>query len=393
MRQHYEEVRARTKWLASGLSAEDQTAQSMPNASPVKWHLAHTSWFFETFVWVGALGRERLSPPAWGVLYNSYYEQIGEQFSRPMRGMLTRPSVQEINAYRDRVDAAMGGLLGDDPTAEIVALITLGLHHEQQHQELLCTDLLHLLSLNPLDPSAGIELRGMAKTAGQQPAEPTRWLRHPGGIVETGTSEAEFFFDNEGPRHGALLQAHTVCERLVTNAEYLEFMADGGYERFGLWTSLGWHTTQEQGWTAPLHWRKSVAGWSQFTLAGLIALDPEAAVRHISWFEADAYARWAGARLPTEFEWEAAAAEPLNSRAESDFYGHVWQWTASQYVGYPGYAPPAGAVGEYNGKFMCNQFVLRGSSAATSAGHARKTYRNFFPPECRWQFSGLRLAK
>ena len=385
MPHEYNRVRLRSEQLAAGLSAEDQTAQSMPNASPVKWHLAHTSWFFETFVWIGALGRARIAPASWGVLFNSYYEHVGVQFSRAMRGVLTRPTVAEVLAYRHEVDAAMRSVLAEDPAQEVRALITLGLHHEQQHQELLCTDLLHLLSLNPLAPSAGLPIN-----PGPQRADAS-WLAHPGGVIDVGHAGDGFSFDNEGPRHTALLAPHAVNSRLVTNGEYLAFMRDGGYSRFDVWMSLGWQTVQDLGWQAPAYWRRDDLGWQRFTLMGPVPLALDAPVSHVSWFEADAYARWAGARLPTEFEWEAAA--PSAATTGSDFYGQVWQRTASQYVGYPGYEPAHGAVGEYNGKFMCNQFVLRGSSVATPAGHARRTYRNFFQPESRWQFSGLRLAR
>ncbi len=388
MWRQYQTVRNRTEELVERLSAEDQCIQSMPDASPAKWHRAHTTWFFETFVLVGALKQPRLSPESWSVLFNSYYETVGERWHRPHRGLLSRPSVDEIGDYRKRIDAAMGRVLQGDLSEEVRTLIELGLHHEQQHQELLCTDLLHLLSLNPLEPSAGLPVDSSASDAGGE------WVAHPGGTVKVGHTGPRFSYDNEGPQHPALLMPHAVNNRLVSNRQYLQFIEDGGYRKFALWMSLGWQTVQAQGWDAPAYWRKTAAGWHRFTLAGPIPLDLDAPVTHVSWFEADAFARWAGARLPTEFEWEAGAPEPPTSADPTqDHYGQVWQWTASAYAPYPGYKPAEGAVGEYNGKFMCNQYVLRGSSAATSAGHARKTYRNFFPPDARWQFTGLRLAK
>ncbi|MCO4745876.1 MAG: ergothioneine biosynthesis protein EgtB [Proteobacteria bacterium] len=385
MQDSYQRVRAHTDALCAGLSPEDQCIQSMPDASPIKWHRAHTSWFFETFVLVEALGLPRVSPESWSVLFNSYYQTVGAQFSRPHRGLLSRPGTDEVTAYREAVDAAMLHAIDQGLTTEVLELIGLGLQHEQQHQELMHTDLLHMLSLHPLEPNAEID-------ADPAPADREgAWISHPGGIAAIGHNGEGFAYDNEGPRHDTLLQPHALNDRLVTNRAFLAFIEAGGYRDPRWWMSLGWQQVQEHGWTAPAYWRETEAGWHRFTLAGPKALDLDAPVTHVSWFEADAFARWSGARLPTEAEWEVAAPEPEAN--DGDFYGRVWQWTASAHAPYPGYKPPPGAVGEYNGKFMCNQYVLRGSSVATSEGHARRSYRNFFPPEARWQFTGFRLAK
>lgn len=382
-------VRQQTETFASGLSAEDQCVQSMPDASPVKWHRGHTTWFFETFVLHHALGQPLRSPEAYAVLFNSYYQGIGAQHTRGERGLLTRPALADVVAYRQQVDAALEAALAGDRAPEIQALVELGLHHEQQHQELLLTDVLHLFSRNPTAPVVGIERRAPRVSDGG-------WRAHDGGIVRVGHASGGFHYDNEGPAHDALLVPFALSERLVTNAEYDAFIADGGYQRPEFWTSAGWATVNAYGWRSPGYWR----GSAQFGLQGLVERDPDAPVCHVSWFEADAYARFVGARLPTEFEWEAVAPAPpaveLGATPRADphgFYGSVWQWTASPYVGYPGYQPAPGAVGEYNGKFMCDQWVLRGSSFGTSGGHARKTYRNFFPSNTRWQFTGIRLAK
>ena len=391
-------VRAQTEALASPLSAEDQAVQSMPDASPTKWHRAHTTWFFETFV-LGPAGVEGLSPEPYAVLFNSYYNAVGEQFHRPSRGLLTRPSHDEITEYRGRVDAAMLELLERGLSDELALRVSVGLHHEQQHQELLLTDIKHLLSCNPLQPAYAPKERPSSSS----PVSDLRWDEHPGGIVRIGCDPARYHFDNEGPVHDALVHPFQIARRLVTNAEYLEFIRDGGYDRPELWLSEGWQAVQDGGWRAPLYWTEQSGAWTELTLHGCGPIDEALPVVHVSYYEADAYARWAGARLPTEQEWEATTVEPepmpLCARAPSlhpaapSLYGAAWQWTSSSYSAYPGYRPAAGAIGEYNGKFMCSQYVLRGSSCATPAGHARRSYRNFFPPGARWQFTGIRLAR
>ena len=395
----FERVRAQTEALAAPLSAEDQCAQSMPEASPVKWHRAHTTWFFETFV-LGPAGVERLSPEPYAVLFNSYYNAVGEQYDRPSRGLLTRPGHDEVTRYRERVDAAVLGLLGTGLSRDLTERIEVGLHHEQQHQELLVTDIKHLLSRNPLEP-AYVDPESKPDDAVAVPA--MRWADHARNIVRIGSEPEPFHFDNEGPVHDALVHPFQIAQRLVTNGEYEAFIQDGGYDRPELWLSEGWHAVQTQGWRAPLYWRDDPDGWTTFTLHGRERVRKADPLMHVSYYEADAYARWAGARLPTEHEWEAATAEPepapLCGRPPSthpvapSLYGAAWQWTSSSYAAYPGYSPAEGALGEYNGKFMCNQYVLRGSSFATSAGHARRSYRNFFPPGARWQFSGIRLVR
>ena len=395
----FERVRAQTEALAAPLSAEDQCVQSMPDASPTKWHRAHTTWFFETFV-LRPAGIERLSLEAFEVLFNSYYNTVGDQYHRPSRGLLTRPSHDEVTEYRNRVDEHVLSLLGegvDDATAK---RIELGLNHEQQHQELILTDVKHLLSFNPTSPAySASKLPDPEAAASSGP----RWTSHPGGVTPVGFAEASFHFDNEGPVHDVLLQPFAIGKRLVTNQEYLEFVQDRGYERPELWLSAGWSHVQEYGLRAPLYWQEGADGWSVFTLHGRGPLRPGDPVTHVSYYEADAYARWVGARLPTEQEWEALTADPepapLGGRdpwthaSQPRIYGACWQWTASSYAPYPRYRPVEGAIGEYNGKFMCGQYVLRGSSFATPAGHARRTYRNFFPPDARWQLSGIRLAR
>ena len=395
----FERVRAQTEALAAPLSAEDQCAQSMPEASPVKWHRAHTTWFFETFV-LGAAGVERLSPEPYAVLFNSYYNAVGEQYDRPSRGLLTRPGHDEVTGYRERVDAAVLGLLGTGLSRDLTERIEVGLHHEQQHQELLVTDIKHLFSRNPLEP-AYADPESKPDDAISIPA--MRWADHARNIARIGSEPEPFHFDNEGPVHDALVHPFQIAQRLVTNGEYEAFIQDGGYDRPELWLSEGWHAVQTQGWRAPLYWRDDPDGWTTFTLHGRERVRKADPLMHVSYYEADAYARWAGARLPTEHEWEAATAEPepapLCGRPPSthpvapNLYGAAWQWTSSSYAAYPGYSPAEGALGEYNGKFMCNQYVLRGSSFATSAGHARRSYRNFFPPGARWQFSGIRLVR
>ncbi len=379
----YRAIRAHTEALAGALSAEDQGLQSMPDASPVKWHRAHTTWFFETFVLLPFVPGYEVFDPDFGYLFNSYYEQVGPRHPRPARGMLTRPPAARIGAYRAHVDAAMAELL-TVPADAVAELVELGLQHEQQHQELLLTDMLHGFAQNPLTPAV---LPGWTEPAGATVAD--RFLPCAGGLVEIGHAGDGFCFDNEAPRHRVFLAPYTIASRLVRNGAWADFIADGGYRTSTLWMSDGWAQVAAEGWAAPLHWHERDGAWWQMGLGGLAPIDPAAPVRHISWYEADAFARWAGARLPTEAEWEIAAR--LAGMAEAT--GRVWQWTASAYLPYPGYRPAAGAVGEYNGKFMIGQMVLRGGSLATPAGHARDSYRNFFHPEKRWQFSGLRLAR
>jgi ergothioneine biosynthesis protein EgtB len=381
----YPQVRGATGALAQGLSAEDCALQSMPDASPVKWHMAHTTWFFETFL------LERHAPdhepfhPAFRYLFNSYYNALGEQFARPQRGLLSRPGLEEILHYRAHVDTRVRALLGGKPLrAEALAIVELGLNHEQQHQELIVTDLLHLFSMNPLSPVYRKEIPG--KKAGP---ESLRFSRFDAGDVEIGHDGAGFAFDNELPRHRQYVAPFEIASRPASSAEYLAFVRDGGYRRPEFWLSEGWATVVTQRWERPIYWRETDGAMHEFTLQGLQPLDPARPVTHLSHFEADAYAHWAGARLPTEFEWEVAA--PVLA------HGEVWEWTSSSYAPYPGFKPGgrenAGAVGEYNGKFMSNQYVLRGGSSATPDGHIRRSYRNFFPSSARWQFSGVRLAR
>ncbi len=399
----YGAIRAATAALVEGLSPEDCALQSMPDASPVKWHLAHTTWFFETF----ALERFAQEHQPYRVefrdFYNSYYNSIGEQFPRAQRGLISRPSLADIRAYRAHTDAAMTRLLATPLPADALDLIELGLNHEQQHQELILTDLMHLLSLNPFAPAYRDRPAGPSA-----PACPIAWTRIEGGVTEIGHEPGPFAFDNESPRHRQFVEPFELASRPVTNAEYLRFVEDGGYRNPSLWLSDGWQTVGAQRWEHPIYWRPADDGWQEFTLHGLRALDPSRPVVHISHFEADAYARWAGCRLPTEFEWEAAAAGmpttgnfvesgELHPTASGDglsaLYGDVWEWTSSSYAPYPGFRTMPGAVGEYNGKFMANQYVLRGGSCATPASHIRASYRNFFPSAARWQFSGIRLAR
>jgi len=446
----YEDVRRFSMALCEGLEPEDLVVQSMADVSPTRWHLAHTTWFFETFVLSEHVSGYRRFHPQFDVLFNSYYEQVGPQHPRPERGRLSRPTVREILAYRESVDHSMrslGEVLGHDSAKRVAPILELGLQHEQQHQELMLTDLKHVFSCNPLAPSyreggrltapelregpwldseRGAEAAGVSRaTAETGDAEPARFVEFEGGIHEIGHAGEGFAYDHEGPRHEVLLRDYALADRAVTNAEFAEFVADGGYERSDLWLSAGWDRVRSEGWSAPLYWRRIEDRWFEFTLDGLRPLRGDEPVTHVSYFEADAFARWAGCRLPAEAEWEVAAAgrpvegnfadgpdAPLHPKAVSreergsddgnagdathelhGLYGDVWEWTASPYVAYPGYRPPAGAIGEYNGKFMCNQFVLRGGSCASSRSHLRTTYRNFFPPEARWQFTGIRLAR
>jgi len=398
----YQAVRSRTVALAAPLSAEDQMVQSMPDASPTKWHLAHTTWFFETFVLGPFFTGYRPVDERHAFLFNSYYEGVGPRVERARRGQLSRPSLAEVQDYRARVDAAMARWLAADVAPAAAATVVLGLHHEQQHQELLLTDIKHALGLQPLRPA----YRPRPPAAPRAPAGGAARFRHfEAGVVSIGHAAEGFAFDNEGPRHRHFLEAFALALRPVTVGEYLAFMRDGGYARPELWLSDGWQRVQTERWRAPLYWEEHDGAWSLYTLGGVRPVDPDETVAHVSYFEADAFARWAGARLPTEEEWEhAAAGAPVTGHfadaeryhpgpATDGMFGDVWQWTQSAYLAYPGYRPPAGPVGEYNGKFMSGQMVLRGGSCLTPAGHLRATYRNFFPQEARWQMSGIRLAR
>ncbi len=410
MSSRYRTVRTATERLAAPLSAEDCAIQSMPDASPVKWHLAHTSWFFETFVLAPHLPGYRLFHPSFRMLFNSYYNSIGEKHPRPRRGVLSRPSLEEVRAYRAHIDAAMADLMNRGTLAPSVnALIELGLNHEQQHQELILTDVLHLLSCNPLRPAyAPSHLVADSESAS---APFLKWIRFGEGIVDIGHDGSAFAFDNEAPRHRQFLNAFSLASRAVTNGEYLAFVDDAAYRRPELWLSEGWDWLAANSIEAPLYWQRDGRDWVEFGLHGLIPLQSSAPVCHVSLFEADAYARWAGERLPSEAEWEVAASgcpvagnfiesgslvpRPADAAAvaPSQLFGDVWEWTLSDYAAYPGYRPAAGAIGEYNGKFMCNQYVLRGGSCVSPGSHLRATYRNFFPAAARWQFTGIRLAR
>ena len=397
--QRYASVRAATEQLAKPLTAEDQTIQSMPDASPTKWHRAHTTWFFETFVLAPHVAGYRTYADRYGYLFNSYYEAVGPRHARPARGMITRPGVAEIADYRNYVDDAVLRLL-DEERPSVAPLIELGLHHEQQHQELILTDIKHAFSLNPIRP---IYTEAPAKP--DQPKQAAHWLAFEGGIYRVGHNGSEFAFDNEGPAHDELVRGFRVMDRPVSVGEYLAFLADGGYRRPEFWLSDGWATVQAAQWEAPAYWERDGEQWSTYTLHGMRPLDTDEPVCHVSYYEAAAYAAWAGKRLPSEFEWEVAArsagatpkwddaVRPHPRPLGAGFMQDVWEWTTSPYHPYPGYRQAAGAIGEYNGKFMVNQMVLRGRSCATPPGHHRPTYRNFFPPPARWQFSGFRLAE
>ena len=383
----YLAVRRHTEALAAPLSPEDQAAQSMPDASPVKWHRAHTSWFFETFLLAPFLPGYQVFDPNFGYLFNSYYEAVGPRQPRPLRGLITRPSASEVGAYRAHVDAGMVRLLTTAPTAEVLSRLDLGLAHEQQHQELILMDVLHLFAQSPLQPAYRDTPPLSRPTVGE-----ARFVPFDGGLVEIGDAGPNFAFDNERPRHRVFLEPYRLADRLVTNGEWLAFMADGGYRRTELWLSDGWAAVIEQGWDAPLYWRSETdGGWTVMTLSGRRPVDLDAPVSHVSYYEAAAFAAWAGRRLPTEAEWEAAATSD-EGVSLGHLAGEAWQWTASPYVAYPGFKPGAGALGEYNGKFMINQMVLRGGAAATPPGHTRPSYRNFFHPAQRWAFTGVRLA-
>jgi ergothioneine biosynthesis protein EgtB len=403
-------TRARSLELAAPLSIEDQTVQAMPDASPTKWHLAHVTWFFETFVLGRHLPSYRCFDERFAFCFNSYYEALGARHPRPHRGLLTRPSHEEVLAYREHVDRALMELFarGIEPEDEAGRLIEIGINHEEQHQELMLTDILALFAANPLRPT----YRETPVLRVESEAEAMGWIDYPGGIHEVGHDGAGFAWDNEGPRHAILLRPFALADRLITNGEWLAFIEDAGYATPSLWLADGWSLVQREGWTAPLYWQARDGHRLAMSLDGLAAIDRAAPVCHISYYEADAFARWADKRLPTEFEWEIAAAplpvrgnlagskalRPLPASAEESgaprqMFGDVWEWTQSAYAPYPRYRPSAGAIGEYNGKFMCNQMVLRGGSCVTPDGHPRATYRNFFYPHQRWQFMGLRLAE
>jgi ergothioneine biosynthesis protein EgtB len=380
----FQTVRAASLALAEPLSDEDCCAQSMPDASPIKWHLAHTTWFFETFILERMEHGFKPFHAAFRVLFNSYYNGVGEKHPRPHRGLLTRPSMAEVRAYRANVDERMAMQISAGITPELASLITLGLQHEQQHQELMLTDVKHLLAQNPLMPA----YRPVPPPAAD-PAGPLSWHAFEGGLADIGYGGDGFCFDNELPRHRTYVAPFELGSRLVTNGEYLAFVEAGGYRDTSLWLAEGWDWVNAQRLSAPIYWLQREHRWHEFTLHGVAPLDLRAPAAHLSMFEADAYARWAGARLPTEAEWEVASAD----QRMQQLFGHCWQWTSSSYSPYPGYSPVEGALGEYNGKFMVNQYVLRGSSQATPSGHARASYRNFFPATARWQFTGIRLAR
>ena len=404
--------------LAAPLSAEDMAAQAMEDASPTKWHLAHVTWFFETFVLKPHLAGYRLFDEAFNFCFNSYYESMGARQPRPARGLLTRPSAARVMEYRAHVDEALERLSerGFELESDLARLIEIGINHEQQHQELLLSDILALFSVNPLRPAyreapartSLSAVRGSSEVAGP---ETVGWISYDGGIVKIGHAGHGYAWDNESPQHDALVHPFRLADRLVTNGEWLEFMEDGGYRTASLWLADGWANVNAAGWRAPGYWEEHGSGWHTMTLDGLLPVEIAAPVCHVSYYEADAFARWAGYRLPTEFEWELAGAMlpvegntlgtralrtvPAGARSDASprqMFGDVWEWTQSAYLPYPGYRPPEGAIGEYNGKFMVSQQVLRGASCATPDGHARATYRNFYYPHQRWQFAGVRLA-
>jgi ergothioneine biosynthesis protein EgtB len=406
LRRTYRAIRARTEHLAAPLSAEDQTVQSMPDASPTKWHRAHTSWFFETFVLAPLVPTYAPFHPQFGYLFNSYYEAVGERHPRAARGVLARPSGAEITAYRTHVDDAMEAFFSRGDATQVAApLIVLGCHHEEQHQELILTDILHAFAANPLQPA----YRARAAHQSSHAPAPLRWHTFAGGLTEIGAPDDGFAFDNERPRHSTHVAPFRLASRLATNGEWRAFMADGGYDRADLWLADGWAQAQTHGWHAPLYWCRRDDAWMTLTLNGAQPVDDTAPVCHVSYYEADAFARWTGKRLPTEAEWETAAAtvpiegnlletgllqpEACAREGLQQMFGDVWEWTQSAYAPYPGFKPLAGAAGEYNGKFMINQMVLRGGACITPAGHIRRSYRNFFYPHMRWQFAGVRLAE
>jgi ergothioneine biosynthesis protein EgtB len=411
MIQQYRRVRDFSHKLCETLEPEDYVLQTMPETSPTKWHLAHTSWFFETFILKQFLPKYRTLHPQYAFLFNSYYNAVGPFYSRPQRGLLSRPTVSEVFRYRSYVDSLMCDLMesaDEEVLMKLLPIVTLGLNHEQQHQELILTDIKHAFWQNPLRPL--FRKRDKIPVA---PVPKTEWVGFNEGLSWVGHEGAKFSYDNEGPRHRVFVPGFSMASRLVTNSEFLAFMEDGGYRRPELWLSLGWNAVTGEGWNSPLYWEERDGQWFTMTLAGMAELVPEEPVCHVSMFEADAFARWAGARLATDEEWEIASSgvalkgnfvenevfhvAPLNGAhgigKPAQMFGDVWEWTRSSYSPYPGYSAVAGALGEYNGKFMCNQYVLRGGSCATSQSHIRRTYRNFFPPGARWQFMGIRLAK
>jgi len=402
----YRRVRRATDWICEPLAIEDFVVQPMPDASPTRWHLAHTTWFFETFVLKRCYPGYHAFHADFEYLFNSYYNAVGPQWSRPHRGLLTRPGIAEVREYRAHVDAAMAELLGGAGEFDR-DVVVLGLNHEQQHQELIVTDFKYLLSCNPLKP---VYRPAKARPIGAVPA--LTWIDGPDGVVEIGHAGGGFAFDNESPRHRVFVDRYQIASRPVTCGEYLRFIADGGYRRPEFWLADGWNAVRERGWVAPLYWEERDGEWWMMTLSGIRRVEPAEPVTHVSYYEADAYARWAGMRLPTEAEWECVASShpvegnfletghfhPVAAVAAApgraiQLYGDVWEWTQSAYAAYPRYRPVEGALGEYNAKFMCNQLVLRGGSCATPRTHIRASYRNFFPPDARWQFSGIRLAR
>ncbi|MFT5050672.1 MAG: ergothioneine biosynthesis protein EgtB [Chlamydiales bacterium] len=406
---HYDAIRQRTLDLSAPLEPEDCVIQSMPEASPTRWHLAHTSWFLETFVLAEAEADYKPFHPGYDALFNSYYETVGAPFPRPSRGLLSRPTVVEVLEYRDHVDRRMRTLLRREVgclSQSLLAVVELGLNHEEQHQELILTDIKHALAQNPLHPI--YREKAMSK---HEPSTELSWTRFEPGLCKVGHDGKGFAFDNETPRHRQYLHGYELGTRLVTCGEYIEFIEDGGYERPELWLAEGIGLARSQGWRAPLYWKRDGGRWMEFSLHGMNRVRDSEPVGHVSYFEADAFARWSGARLPTEVELEyAVESMPVDGNfLESDefhprpstsgpgtldqLFGDLWEWTSSSYAAYPGYRAPGGALGEYNGKFMCNQYVLRGGSCATSKRHLRSTYRNFFPADARWQFSGIRLAR
>ncbi|MHC4219298.1 MAG: ergothioneine biosynthesis protein EgtB [Planctomycetota bacterium] len=408
--EHYRHVRDFTTALCAPLEIEDYVAQSMTEASPTRWHIGHTTWFFEQFVLTPFAEGYRPFHPDFAFLFNSYYNAVGDRTARPIRGLMTRPTVGEVRRYREHVDEAVAALMQSAEGASadrISSLLEIGLHHEQQHQELLLTDIKHLLSLNPLHPA----YHDPEATGTHEPPR-MKWIAFDEGLRWIGHEGNGFAYDNEGPRHREFVEPFEIADRLVTNREYLQFMADGGYEHPEFWLDEGWASVGAHGWRAPLYWEQRSGDWSVFTLMGPRSLPLDEPVCHVSLFEAAAFAEWAGARLPTEAEWETAVSDHAVTGNLADrrrfhpavccddepgplrqIIGDVWEWTQSQYRPYPGYRPVAGALGEYNGKFMCNQFVLRGGSCATHSTHIRPTYRNFFHPGARWQFTGIRLAR
>ena len=411
LKQRYRRVRKFSEKLCETLEPEDHVIQTMPEASPIKWHMAHTSWFFETFILKQFFAGYDSLHPQYAFLFNSYYNAVGPFYSRPHRGLLSRPTVKEVFHYRSDIDLLVSELIESADElllAKLEPILILGLHHEQQHQELMRADIKNVFWHNPLRPA----YRKRDQVA-PLPMLEMEWINFEEGIRWVGFEGAEFSYDNEGPRHRVFIQPFGLASRLVTNADFLEFIAAGGYRRPELWLSLGWNAVKERGWESPLYWENRDGKWFTMTLAGMTELVPEEPVCHVSLFEADAYARWSGARLPTEEEWEIASsglplkgnfaeneifhvaplASPVSGDKPAQMFGDVWEWTRSSYSPYPGYSAAPGALGEYNGKFMCNQYVLRGGSCATSQSHIRRTYRNFFPPDARWQFTGIRLAK